>query len=132
MTWLHSTQVYMKSMPVPHSETYLTLSVSSYKMSFCFNSQLNMEIAPTLRLRLAKVIQPTYRLHIGARLNAALLTYLLNKLYTAMNMDGLGKMGNVSRERKTQGDQNSRFLRVPYNINLFLLAVPKFFYWPPF
>ena len=56
MTWLHSTQVYMKSMPVPHSETYLTLSVSSYKMSFCFNSQLNMEIAPTLRLQLAKVI----------------------------------------------------------------------------
>ena len=29
------------------------------------------------RLRLAKVINPTYRLHIGALLSAALLTYLL-------------------------------------------------------
>ena len=27
-----------------------------------------------LRLRLAKVVKPTYRLHIGARVNAALLT----------------------------------------------------------
>ena len=31
------------------------------------------------RLRLAKVVKPTYRLHIGARVNAALLTYLLNQ-----------------------------------------------------
>ena len=29
------------------------------------------------RLRLAKVVKPTYRLHIGARVNAALLTSLL-------------------------------------------------------
>ena len=29
------------------------------------------------RLRLAKVVKSTYRLHIGARVNAALLTYLL-------------------------------------------------------
>ena len=29
------------------------------------------------RLRLAKVVKPTYRLHTGARVNAALLTYLL-------------------------------------------------------
>ena len=29
------------------------------------------------RLRLAKVVKPTYRLHIGARVYAALLTYLL-------------------------------------------------------
>ena len=29
----------------------------------------------TISLRLAKVIKPTYRLHIGARVNAALLTY---------------------------------------------------------
>ena len=32
------------------------------------------------RLRLAKVVKPTYRLHIGARVSAALLTYLLNLL----------------------------------------------------
>ena len=30
-----------------------------------------------VRLRLAKVVKPTYRLHTGARVNAALLTYLL-------------------------------------------------------
>ena len=30
-----------------------------------------------MRLRLAKVVKPTYRLRIGARVNAALLTYLL-------------------------------------------------------
>ena len=33
-----------------------------------------------MRLRLAKVVKPTYRLHIGARVNAALLTYLLTYL----------------------------------------------------
>ena len=33
--------------------------------------------APSERLRLAKVVKPTYRLHTGARVNAALLTYLL-------------------------------------------------------
>ena len=36
--------------------------------------------APPERLRLAKVAKPTYRLHIGARVNAALLTYLLTYL----------------------------------------------------
>ena len=34
--------------------------------------------APSERLRLAKVVKPTYRLHTGARVNAALLTYLLD------------------------------------------------------
>ena len=29
------------------------------------------------RLRLAKVVKPTYRLHTGARVNAALLTYVI-------------------------------------------------------
>ena len=30
--------------------------------------------------RLAKAVKPTYRLHIGARVNAALLTYLLTSI----------------------------------------------------
>ena len=33
------------------------------------------------RLRLAKVVKPTYRQHTGARVNAALLTYLLKKRF---------------------------------------------------
>ena len=33
------------------------------------------------RLRLAKVVEPTYRLHIGSRVNAVLLTYLLTYLH---------------------------------------------------
>ena len=41
------------------------------------NTMPSSQRVPSERLRLAKVVKPTYRLHIGARVNAALLTYLL-------------------------------------------------------
>ena len=43
-------------------------------------------------LRLAKVVKPTYRLHIGARVNAALLTFKLpTYLLTYLQMKCGGK-----------------------------------------
>ena len=40
-------------------------------------SHTQPKLVQSERLRLPKVIQPTYRLHIGARVNAALRTHLL-------------------------------------------------------
>ena len=42
-----------------------------------------------VRLRLAKVVKPTYRLHTGARVNAALLTYLLTTIVVVHHLNAV-------------------------------------------
>ena len=57
--------------------------------------------APSERLRLVKVVKPTYRLHFGARVNAALLTYLLVNLRETARNEFLD-LKNVGNKEFTQ------------------------------
>ena len=57
-----------------------------------------------IRLRLAKVVKPTYRLHIGARVNAVLLTYLLT--CNASNESGATHFNNWDQQQQRLSNPN--------------------------